>query len=55
VVIPVVLYFVGGESSVAMLRRWRDSVTEHAAAVMEITLLGLGIMMSLKGLYNLLT
>jgi len=55
IVIPVALYFVGGEKSVVVLRRWRDSVTEHAAVVMEITLLGLGVAMSLKGLYNLLT
>jgi len=55
VVVPVVLYFVGGEKSVASLKRWRDGVTEHAAAVMEITLLVLGLGLSLKGLYNLLS
>jgi len=55
IVIPVVLYFVGGDRSVAMLKSWRDSVTEHAAAVMEITLLVLGIGLSIRGLYNLFT
>lgn len=53
VVIPVVLYFVGGEKSVNLLKRWRDGVTANAAAVMEITLLVLGIGLSLRGLYNL--
>lgn len=55
VVVPVVLYFVGGEKSVVVLRRWRDAVTANAAAVMEITLFVLGIGMSAKGLYNLLS
>lgn len=53
IVVPVVLYFVGGEQSVAILRRWRDLVTANAAAVMELTLFVLGIGLSLKGLYNL--
>jgi len=53
VVIPVVMYFVGGERSVASLKRWRDSITANAAAVMEITLLVLGIGLSVRGLYNL--
>jgi len=55
VVIPVLMYFIGGDRSVTMLKRWRDSVTANAAAVMEITLLVLGIGLSLKGLYNLFT
>lgn len=55
VVVPVLMYFVGGEKSVALLKRWRDSVTANAAAVMEITLLVLGIGLSVKGLYNLLS
>lgn len=53
IVVPVVLYFVGGEQSVVILRRWREVVTANAAAVMEITLFVLGIGMSIKGLYNL--
>ncbi len=53
IVVPVVLYFVGGEQSVVILRRWRELVTANAAAVMEITLFVLGIGMSVKGLYNL--
>jgi len=54
IVVPVILYFVGGEKSVVILRRWREIVTANAAAVMEITLLVLGIGLSAKGLYNLL-
>lgn len=53
IVTPVVLYFVGGERSVVTLKRWRDRVTENGAAIMEITLLVLGVAMSAKGLYNL--
>ncbi len=53
VVVPVIMYFVGGDKSVTLLKRWRDSVTANAAAVMEITLLVLGIGLSVKGLYNL--
>lgn len=55
VVIPVVMYFLGGERSVAMLRRWRDRVTANATAVMELTMLLLGIALSVKGLLNLLS
>jgi hypothetical protein len=52
---PVALYLVGGETSIAVLERWKHAVTTHAAAVMEITLFVLGLGMAARGLYNLLT
>jgi len=55
IVVPVVLYLVGGQRSVEVLRKWRDAVTAHAAAVMEVTLFVIGIGMSARGLYNLLS
>jgi hypothetical protein len=55
IVVPVAFYFIGGQRSVATLRRWRALVTANGAAVMEITLLVLGVLMSAKGLYNLFT
>jgi hypothetical protein len=53
--VPVGLYFFGGGTSTAVLERWKRNVTAHAAAVMEITLLILGIAMTVRGLVNLLT
>jgi hypothetical protein len=55
ILIPVVLYFLGGQRAVAILRSWRDKVTDNAAAVMEISLFVLGIGLSAKGLFNLLS
>ncbi|NTU70735.1 MAG: hypothetical protein HGB10_02795 [Coriobacteriia bacterium] len=52
--VPVALYFVGGNKSVAVLERWKAMVTAHAAAVMEIILFLLGIGMTARGLFNLL-
>lgn len=54
IVVPVLFYFIGGERSIATLSRWRQLVTANAAAVMEIILLVLGIVLSLKGVFNLL-
>jgi hypothetical protein len=54
ILIPVALYFLGGQRAVAILRSWRDKVTDNAAAVMEISLFVLGIGLSAKGLFNLL-
>ncbi len=51
---PVGLYFFGGDRSTAVLERWKRSVTAHAAAVMEITLLVIGVAMTVRGLVNLL-
>jgi hypothetical protein len=53
--IPVGLYFFGGDRSTAVLQRWKQRVTANAAAVMEITLLVIGVGMTVKGLLNLLT
>jgi hypothetical protein len=55
IAIPVGLYFFGGGRSVAVLERWKSYVTANAAAVMEISLLVIGIGMTVKGLLNLLT
>jgi hypothetical protein len=52
---PVALYFFGGNTSIAILERWKRVVTTHAAAVMEITLFVLGLGMTARGLYNLLS
>jgi hypothetical protein len=54
IVVPVAFYFLGGQKSVETLRKWRDAVTAHAAAAMEITLFVLGLALSAKGLFNLL-
>jgi len=53
ITIPVTLYFFGGQRSTALLERWKRNVTAHAAAVMEISLLVIGVGMTVKGLYNL--
>jgi hypothetical protein len=53
--VPVGLYFFGGGRSTAVLERWKQKVTANAAAVMEISLLVIGVGMTLKGLFNLLT
>jgi hypothetical protein len=55
IAIPVGLYFFGGYRSVAILERWKAKVTANAAAVMEITLFVIGIGMTAKGLFNLLS
>jgi len=54
VVAPVVLYFVGGERSVALLRRWKERITARAAALTELLLFLLGLTLTVKGLVNLL-
>jgi len=53
--VPTVIYFIGGERSVATLTNWRDFLTAHAAAIMEVLCLVVGIALSAKGLYNLLS
>jgi hypothetical protein len=55
IVTPVLMYFVYGERAEDVLGRMRTYVTEQAAAVMEIGLLVIGIVLTFKGLYNLLT
>ena len=55
VVGPVVVYFVGGERSTAILLRWKQRITANAAAVMEVLLLVLGVALTIRGLVNLLT
>jgi hypothetical protein len=52
---PVVLYFFGGDRSIAIIEGWRRKVTANAAAVMEISLLVIGAGMTVKGLMNLLS
>jgi hypothetical protein len=53
--IPVGLYLFGGERSVTVLDNWKQAVTMHAAAVMEITVYVLGLAMTARGLFNLLS
>ncbi len=55
VVGPVVVYFVGGERSTAILQRWKRNITAHASAFMEVLLLVLGVVLAARGLYNLLS
>lgn len=52
---PVVVYFVGGERSTAILLRWKRKITDNAAAVMELMLFVLGLVLAGRGLVNLLT
>jgi hypothetical protein len=54
IVVPVVLYFVGGAKADALLRRWKDKITSNAGAFMEVVLLVLGLGLAAKGLLNLL-
>ena len=51
---PVVVYFVGGERSTEILLRWKRKITDNAAAVMELILFGLGLVLAARGLVNLL-
>ena len=51
--IPVVFYFVGGEHSVRILTRWKDRITLHASAFIEIVLVVIGIAMTARGISNL--
>jgi len=55
VVIPVVVYFVGGDRSTATLLRWKQKITANAAAFMEVLLFVLGSALAIRGLVNLLT
>ena len=55
VVVPVVVYFAGGHRSRRVIERWKRVITSQAAAIMEFTLLVLGVALMAKGLYNLLT
>lgn len=55
VVGPVVVYFVDGERSAAILAKWKQRITDNAAAVMELVLFGLGLVLAVRGLVNLLT
>jgi MFS family permease len=54
IALPVFAYFVGGERSTAVIERWKRSVEDNAAVVMEIMLLVLGFAMTARGIYNLL-
>ena len=54
IVIPVLLYFIGGARAVAILGRWKERITSHAAGFMEVLLFVLGVGLALRGLYNLL-
>lgn len=54
VVVPVVMYFAYGERAEATLSEWRSYVSARAAAIMELSLLGLGVALMARGLYNLL-
>ena len=55
VVVPVAVYFAGGHRSRRVIERWKQVITSQAAAIMELTLLVLGVALMAKGLYNLLT
>lgn len=50
---PVVVYFMGGEASRAVLTRWKQVITARAAAIVEVTLFVFGIALAMKGVYNL--
>ena len=54
IAVPVALYFVGGQRAVVILGRWKERITSHAAAFMEVLLFVLGVALALRGLYNLL-
>ena len=51
---PVVMYFVGGNRAREILSRWKDRITAHASAFIEIVLLVIGIAMAARGISNLL-
>ena len=51
---PVVVYFVGGERSTEILLRWKQKITDNAAAAMEMILFVLGAALAVRGLVNLL-
>lgn len=53
--IPVIVFFVGGERARDTLARWKTYITARAAAVMELTLLILGIVLAVRGLANLIS
>jgi hypothetical protein len=53
VVVPVVVYFAYGKRAETTLADWRRFVSARAAAILEISMLGLGIVLMFKGLYNL--
>jgi hypothetical protein len=55
IVIPVALFFVGGQRAVEILERWKARVTEHASGFMEIAIFVIGVGLAVRGLYNLLT
>jgi len=55
VVVPVVVYFLGGVRTEATIAHWKDVVTARAAGIMELTLFILGLVLAAKGLYNLLS
>jgi len=54
IVIPVSLFFIGGERAVAILGRWKERITSRASGFMEVLLFVLGVGLALRGLYNLL-
>ena len=54
IAVPVVFFYIGGEKSVVVLTRWKDKITMHASAFIEIVLLVIGIAMTVRGLSNLL-
>lgn len=53
IAVPVALYFLKRESAEKVLARWRDIVTLHAAAAMEIVMGVVGVAMTVTGLLNL--
>jgi hypothetical protein len=54
VVTPVVVYFVMGERAEKTITRWKQNVTAHAAAVMEVVLFVLGMALAVRGALSLL-
>ncbi len=53
ILLPVAVYFIGGDRSRAVLTRWKRNITARAAAIMEVLMFGFGLALTLKGLYNL--
>jgi hypothetical protein len=54
VVVPVLVYFLGGHRSRRTIERWKLTITSQASAIMEVTLFVFGAALMLKGLYNVL-
>ncbi len=54
VVTPVLVYLLNGRRAENKIAQWKAYVTARAAAVMELTVFGLGAVLTLKGLSNLI-